>query len=133
MENKAEIIHSFLNLQVLLEMSPGQGIDKCILSAADLRGHAEAVHQWGPQELVTALIKDGFAAKLKNPNQGREESLSDLICFGSSEVIDLLISLSFRHHPRSKNERKFKFVSRTFHARFTDKTVYACKTDRHMN
>jgi len=76
--------------QVLLEMSPGQGIDKCILSAADLRGHAEAVHQWGPQELVTALIKDGFAAKLKNPNQGREESLSDLICFGSSEILSVL-------------------------------------------
>ena len=73
--------------QVLLEMSPGLGVDKSILSAKDLKAHTENVHAWGPQELVTALLKDGFSAKLENPNnKGQSESLCDLICFSSSEV-----------------------------------------------
>ena len=65
-------------------MSPGLGVDKSILSSADLKSHSEQVHEWGPQELVQALLKDGFSAKMKNKQS--EERLCDLICFGSSEV-----------------------------------------------
>jgi len=76
--------------QVLLEMSPGQGVDKSILSTADLKSHAEKVHEWGPQELVKALTNDGFSAKMKNPHRNEEESLCNLICFGSSEILSVL-------------------------------------------
>ena len=79
----------FFYFKVLLEMSPGQGVDKSILSTADLKSHAEKVHEWGPQELVKALTNDGFSAKMKNPHRNEEESLCNLICFGSSEVIVL--------------------------------------------
>ena len=72
-------------------MSPGMGIDKSILSVADLKAHAKTNGHWGPQDLVSALLKDGFSAKLKNPITERMETLCDLICFGSSEV-----SISFR-------------------------------------
>ena len=74
-------------------MSPGQGVDKSILSTADLKSHAEKVHEWGPQELVKALTNDGFSAKMKNPHRNEEESLCNLICFGSSEVIVLTLDL----------------------------------------
>ena len=67
-------------------MSPGQGVDKSILSTADLKSHTDNVHEWGPQELVKALTNDGFSAKMKNPHRNEDESLCDLICFGSSEV-----------------------------------------------
>ena len=67
-------------------MSPGMGVDKSILSVADLKSHAKSIGHWGPQELVSALLKDGFSAKLKNPFTEQVESLCDLICFGSSEV-----------------------------------------------
>jgi len=76
--------------QVLLEMSPGQGVDKSILSTADLKSHTEKVHEWGPQELVKALTNDGFSAKMKNPHRNEEESLCNLICFGSSEILSVL-------------------------------------------
>ena len=66
-------------------MSPGLGVDKSILSASDLKSHCDQIHEWGPQEVVKALLKDGFSAKLKN-GDGKEESLCDLICFGSNEV-----------------------------------------------
>ena len=66
-------------------MSPGLGVDKSILSSADLKLHSDQVYEWGPQELVTALMADGFAAKMKNPHQDQPESLCDLICFGSHE------------------------------------------------
>ena len=76
--------------QVLLEMSPGMGVDKSILSVADLKSHSKDIGHWGPQELISALLKDGFSAKLKNPLTGEFETLCDLICFGSSEVGNLL-------------------------------------------
>ena len=70
-------------------MSPGLGVDKSIQSADDLKNHRENVHHWGPQELVKALLADGFSTKLTNPNTSKVESLADLICFGSNEVTDL--------------------------------------------
>ena len=73
-------------LKVLLEMSPGLGVDKSIQSADDLKNHREKIHHWGPQELVKALLTDGFSTKLTNPNTSKVESLADLICFGSTEV-----------------------------------------------
>lgn len=76
--------------QVLLEMSPGMGVDKSILSVADLKAHAKTIGHWGPQDLVSALLKDGFSAKLKNPITEQMETLCDLICFGSSEILSVL-------------------------------------------
>jgi len=76
--------------QVLLEMSPGLGVDKSIQSADDLKNHRENIHYWGPQELVKALLTDGFSTKLTNPNTSKVESLADLICFGSTEILSVL-------------------------------------------
>ena len=82
----AILILIFGSFQVLLEMSPGLGVDKSIQSADDLKNHRENIHYWGPQELVKALLTDGFSTKLTNPNTSKVESLADLICFGSTEV-----------------------------------------------
>merc|ERR1711953_1154048 len=71
-------------------MSPGMGVDKSILSVADLKSHSKDIGHWGPQELISALLKDGFSAKLKNPLTGEFETLCDLICFGSSEILSVL-------------------------------------------
>ena len=79
-------------------MSPGMGIDKSILSVADLKAHAKTNGHWGPQDLVSALLKDGFSAKLKNPITERMETLCDLICFGSSEV-STYISIEIENFP----------------------------------
>ena len=93
-------------------MSPGQGVDKSILSTADLKSHAEKVHEWGPQELVKALTNDGFSAKMKNPHQNEEESLCNLICFGSSEVIVFNIEY--------ENQEYFYLGLRVFYHYFFD-------------
>lgn len=67
------------------------GMDKNILSSQDLKLHADQVAHWGPQDLVKALLADGFEAKLKHPFNQTEEDLHDLICFGSKEVLRKLI------------------------------------------
>ena len=69
-------------------MSPGMGVDKYVLSSDDLRNHREVLHHWGPCQLVRKLMSDeGFDAHLTNPITEKEESLQDLVCFGSPEVI----------------------------------------------
>ena len=74
--------------QVLLEMSPGMGVDKYVLSSDDLKQHRDVLHHWGPCQLVRKLMSDdGFDANLTNPITGKEESLQDLVCFGSPEVL----------------------------------------------
>ena len=64
------------------------GVDKYVLSSDDLRHHRDLLHHWGPCQLVKSLMSDdGFDASLTNPMTGKEETLQDLVCFGSSEVI----------------------------------------------
>ena len=68
-------------------MSPGMGVDKYVLSSDDLKHHRDVVHHWGPCQLVRKLMSDeGFDAHLTNPITGKDESLQDLVCFGSPEV-----------------------------------------------
>ena len=96
-------------------MSPGQGVDKSILSTADLKSHTDKVHEWGPQELVKALTNDGFSAKMKNPHRNEDESLCDLICFGSSEVCTIDIRKDSEIHRKiPKNARKIRTNSGKF-------------------
>ena len=74
-------------LQVLLEMSPGMGVDKYVYSSSDLKSHNAHPHTWGPADLVRKLMSDqGFDAVLENPTSGALETLSQLVCFGSTEV-----------------------------------------------
>lgn len=64
------------------------GIDKSILSVADLKAYSNKIGHWGPQSLVKGLLENGFSAKLKNPlNESQEETFCDLVCFGSKDVI----------------------------------------------
>ena len=64
------------------------GVDKYVLSSNDLKSHKDTVHHWGPCQLVKSLMsEEGFDARLTNPTSGKAERLQDLVCFGSSEVI----------------------------------------------
>lgn len=73
--------------QVLLEMSPGMGVDKYVLSSRDLRNHEAHVHPYSPCELVRSLMgEEGFDSALVHPKTGLNEKLQDLLCFGSPEV-----------------------------------------------
>ena len=72
--------------QVMLEMSPGMGMDKNILSVHDLKSHKSKVKHWGPPVFIEALLKSGFDATLANPESQTEESLAHLVCYGSEDV-----------------------------------------------
>ena len=68
-------------------MSPGMGVDKYVYSPCDLARHTPSPHTWGPADLVRKLMSDdSFDAVLANPNTGVEETLRQLVCFGSTEV-----------------------------------------------
>lgn len=67
-------------------MSPGMGVDKCLMSSHDLRNYLPKVFSWEPAQTAKSLFRDGFEAKVYNPTAKVEESLLDLICFGSKEV-----------------------------------------------
>ena len=87
----------FIRLQVLLEMSPGMGVDKYVYSSSDLKSHNARPHTWGPADLVRKLMSDqGFDAVLENPTSGALETLSQLVCFGSTEVSVYNKTLIFR-------------------------------------
>ncbi|XP_033608089.1 death-associated protein kinase dapk-1 isoform X3 [Cryptotermes secundus] len=88
------LIHSiFPRIQVLLEMSPGLPIEKHILSAEQLRLHSDLVHCWPPDQLMECILQPScLNAKLFNPLTGNYESVLDLVGFGASEVVKLVIS-----------------------------------------
>lgn len=67
-------------------MSPGMGVDKCVMSSHDLKNYDSKVFAWDPAQTAKSLFLDGFGAKVYNPVAKVEESLLDLICFGSKEV-----------------------------------------------
>ncbi len=77
----------------MLEMSPGMGMDKNILSVNDLKSHKDQIHYWSPTVFIQSLLKDRFDAKLLNPESKAEECLADLICYGSNEVS--VVNLTF--------------------------------------
>ena len=65
-------------------MSPGLPIDKHILSPLSLaRGKVVA---WPPGECMAALQAEGWAAAMG------QEDLTQLLCFGCSEVQELLVA-----------------------------------------
>ena len=69
-------------------MSPGLAVEKVLLSAQDLRSHSSSIHRWNGLEVADAMAEaegGAFSGTLKKED-GREESLLDLICFGSAEV-----------------------------------------------
>ena len=77
-------------------MSPGMGVDKYVLSSDDMKNHRDVIHHWGPCQLVRKLMSDeGFDAHLTNPVTGKDESLQDLVCFGSPEVSPMFRFLEF--------------------------------------
>ena len=88
--------------QVLLEMSPGMGVDKHVYSSWDLKHHREPSHTWGPSVMVQSLMSDqGFDSELVNPSSNKKETLQELVCFGSSEVKEIVFydcCSSFEHH-----------------------------------
>lgn len=77
--------------QVLLEMSPGLPVDKMILSSSDLKHHVKEPKQWTPKDVMTALMKDGWEAKLTGHNN-KQESLAELLCFGCDQVASSLVA-----------------------------------------
>lgn len=74
--------------QVLVEMSPGQVIEKHILSSSDLLTHADVPHCWEPVQVMTELMKNGFKdGKLTKSSKENPDPIVNIICFGSIEVL----------------------------------------------
>ena len=77
--------------QVLLEMSPGLPMDKYIVSSVDIKAKRTAI-QWSPRDTMAALLTGGWTHIMTNPNDSsRKETLTDLLCFGSTEVQSMLV------------------------------------------
>ena len=77
--------------KVLIDMCPGESVEKHILSCHDLRRHSEGIHVYTPRDIVNALDSEGFDATIENPETPDDEkksteNMGDLICFGSEEV-----------------------------------------------
>lgn len=82
--NECKIL--FFSFQVLVEMCPGLVLEKHVLSAEQLSSHASTVYAWPPADIYTALLSGGVRASLQNPLTDKEESFTQLVCFGSQEV-----------------------------------------------
>ena len=77
--------------QVLLEMSPGLPMDKYIVSSIDIKAQKSAM-QWSPRDTMASLHSGGWEHVMANTTQpDRRETLTDLLCFGSSEVQSMLV------------------------------------------
>ena len=77
--------------QVLLEMSPGLPMDKYIASSRDLKEQKPPM-KWSPRDTMAALHEGGWGQVLTNQSHpDRRETLTDLLCFGSSEVQSMLV------------------------------------------
>lgn len=77
--------------QVLVEMCPGLVLEKHVLSAEQLSSHASTVYAWPPADIYTALLSGGVRASLQNPLTDKEESFTQLVCFGSQEVVSSIV------------------------------------------
>lgn len=69
-----------------MEMCPGLVLEKHVLSADQLRDHAATVYSWPPADIYTALLSGGSRVSLLNPLTHKEESFTQLVCFGSQDV-----------------------------------------------
>ena len=69
-------------------MSPGQSIDKHILSSSDLMTHSNEIADWNATQVMLELMNKGFdEGKLSKPEHDDDcDSVVDLLCFGSKEV-----------------------------------------------
>ncbi|XP_071518371.1 death-associated protein kinase 1-like [Panulirus ornatus] len=77
--------------QVLVEMCPGLVLEKHVLSAEQLSGHASTVYAWPPADIYTTLLSNGVRASLHNPLTEKEEAFIQLVCFGSQDVVSSLV------------------------------------------
>nr|XP_045596116.1 death-associated protein kinase 1-like isoform X2 [Procambarus clarkii] len=77
--------------QVLVEMCPGLVLEKHVLSAEQLTAHSPTVYAWPPADIYTALLGNGVRASLINPITEKEETFTQLVCFGSQDVVSSLI------------------------------------------
>uniref|UniRef100_A0A1B6DYK5 Roc domain-containing protein n=2 Tax=Clastoptera arizonana TaxID=38151 RepID=A0A1B6DYK5_9HEMI len=78
--------------QVLVEMCPGLAIEKHIISVEDLRSHCVAPYCYPPDVLMKAMLEDTcLDTQVHNPLADCQETLFDLIAFGSNEVKELII------------------------------------------
>ena len=96
--------------KVLIDMCPGESVEKHILSCHDLRLHSEDIHVYTPMDIVNALDSAGFDATVANPAATEAdnkimENMGDLICFGSEEVRKRDYLLFYRPCIKSLNPR----------------------------
>ncbi len=68
--------------KVLLEMSPGLAVDKQVLSSRDLLTHSADPSVYPSSDIIRSLIDAESFATAKVG----QETVLDLLCFGSSEV-----------------------------------------------
>ncbi|XP_042240945.1 death-associated protein kinase 1-like isoform X3 [Homarus americanus] len=77
--------------QVLVEMCPGLVLEKHVLSADQLTSHSSTVYAWPPADIYTSLLGGGVRASLHNPLTEKDETFSQLVCFGSQDVVSSLV------------------------------------------
>ncbi|XP_076663902.1 death-associated protein kinase 1 isoform X5 [Andrena cerasifolii] len=64
-------------------VAPGMLLERHWMSPSQLREYDEVVHSWEPAPMISALIDKGLEeAVLKNPLNGREETIWDIVSFG---------------------------------------------------
>ncbi|XP_067131292.1 death-associated protein kinase 1-like isoform X1 [Centruroides vittatus] len=73
--------------QILNDMCPGLLVEKNILSAAQLKHHIPRVASYSSSVLMRAILNDKLAATVQNVNSSEEEHILDLLCFGTSDLI----------------------------------------------
>ena len=71
------------------DMCPSLISQRHLLSAFDLRAHATHARSLSPKDILATYLQG--ALSIVHEDDGEEETLLDLICFGSEEVRSLLI------------------------------------------
>ena len=72
---------------VLDDTCPGIGVQKCVLSARDLREHRAPVHAYTTEDVMRMQLEGSTMLRLKD---GTCEEFFDLICFGCESIRSLL-------------------------------------------
>lgn len=72
--------------QVTLEMCPGLVLEKHVMSAQQLRRHSGVSVTYEPRLLMEAQLSG--SGIVRNSNNNLEETLAELLCFGSKDILD---------------------------------------------
>lgn len=68
-------------------MLPGIACERHVLSSEELRLHVDEPYCWPPENILSAILSPkNLNTPLRNPNIGQDETVLQLIGFGSEKV-----------------------------------------------